>query len=64
MINKNFLFHDNDNSKIESTDIEPIFIFGIPRSGTTLVETITSGEEKIYNAGKTLFYKRLYINRN
>ena len=59
MINKNFLFHDNDNSKIESTDIEPIFIFGIPRSGTTLVETIiTSGEEKIYNAGENFILQK------
>ena len=59
MINKNFLFHDDDNNKIISTDIQPIFIFGIPRSGTTLVETIiTSGEEKIYNAGENFILQK------
>ena len=59
MVNKNFLFHYNDNSNIESTGIEPIFIFGIPRSGTTLVETIiTSGKEKIYNAGENFILQK------
>ena len=46
-------------NKIKSSDIEPIFIFGIPRSGTTLVETIiTSGEEKIYNAGENFILQK------
>ena len=59
MINKNFLFNDNNNNKIELTNIEPIFIFGIPRSGTTLVETIiTSGNEKIYNAGENFILQK------
>ena len=59
MINKNFLFHENDNNKIDSTNIEPIFIFGIPRSGTTLVETIiTSGNEKIYNANENFVLQK------
>jgi len=59
MINKNFLFRKNDNNKIELTSIEPIFIFGIPRSGTTLVETIiTSGKEKIYNAGENFVLQK------
>ena len=45
--------------KIKSKNIEPIFIFGIPRSGTTLVETIiTSGEEKIYNAGENFILQK------
>ena len=45
--------------KIKSNNIEPIFIFGIPRSGTTLVETIiTSGEEKIYNAGENFILQK------
>ena len=59
MINKNFLFHENGNNKIDATDIEPIFIFGIPRSGTTLVETIiTSGNEKIYNANENFVLQK------
>ena len=40
---------------------EPIFIFGLPRSGTTLVETLmTSSEEKIDNFGEnSIIYKSL-----
>ena len=63
MINKNFLFHENGNNKIDATDIEPIFIFGIPRSGTTLVETIiTSGNEKIYNANENFVLQKTLHN--
>ena len=58
IMNKNLLF-ENNNKKINSKKIEPIFIFGIPRSGTTLVETIiTSGEEKIYNAGENFILQK------
>ena len=47
--------------KIKSKNIKPIFIFGIPRSGTTLVETIiTSGEEKIYNAGENFILQKAF----
>ena len=59
MVNKNFQFENSDKNKIESSNIEPIFIFGIPRSGTTLVETIiTSGDEKIYNAGENFILQK------
>tara|TARA_B100000963_G_C22624859_1_gene671808 strand:+ start:1718 stop:3151 length:1434 start_codon:yes stop_codon:yes gene_type:complete len=59
MVNKNFLFKNNYKDKIKSSIFEPIFIFGIPRTGTTLVETIiTSGEEKIYNAGENLIVQK------
>ncbi len=59
MVNKNFLFEDNARNKSNFSNIEPIFIFGIPRSGTTLVETIiTSGKEKIYNAGENFIIQK------
>jgi len=59
MVNKNFKFENSDKNKTESSNIEPIFIFGIPRSGTTLVETIiTSGDEKIYNAGENFILQK------
>ena len=59
MVNKNFQFDNSDKSLIESNNIEPIFIFGIPRSGTTLVETIiSSGDEKIYNAGENFILQK------
>ena len=62
MMNKNLLFENNDK-KIKSKNIEPIFIFGIPRTGTTLVETIiTSGEEKIYNAGENFILQKALLN--
>jgi len=58
MMNKK-LFFENNNRKTKSKNIKPIFIFGIPRSGTTLVETIiTSGEEKIYNAGENFILQK------
>ncbi len=63
MLNKKFLFENNNKDKINSINIEPIFIFGIPRSGTTLVETIiTSGEKKIYNAGENLILQKSMQN--
>ena len=45
MMDKNLLF-ENKNKKIKLNNIEPIFIFGIPRTGTTLVETIITSEKK------------------
>tara|TARA_B100000963_G_scaffold255850_1_gene224462 strand:- start:2524 stop:3963 length:1440 start_codon:yes stop_codon:yes gene_type:complete len=62
MMNKNLLF-EKDYNKIKLNNIEPIFIFGIPRTGTTLVETIiTSGEEKIYNAGENFILQKALQN--
>ena len=46
IINKNY-----DNLK--TTDIEPIFIVGLPRSGSTMLESImTSSKEKINSLGE------------
>ena len=39
------------NNKI-SFDVEPIFILGLPRSGTTLVEQIVSAHSSVYGAGE------------
>ena len=63
MMNKKFSFNNNEKNEILSSDIEPIFIFGIPRSGTTLVETIiTSGNEKIHNAGENFILQKMLQN--
>ena len=52
MMKKKFNYIENVNSKIKKK-LEPIFIIGLPRSGTTLVETIiSSGETKIPNIGE------------
>ena len=59
MVEKNFIFENKEKNEIKSSNIEPIFIFGIPRSGTTLVETIiSSGDEKIYNAGENFILQK------
>ena len=63
MVSKNFIFEDNNENKNKFSNIEPILIFGIPRTGTTLVETIiTSGEEKIYNAGENFILQKSLQN--
>ena len=63
MVNKNFIFENNNENKNKFSNIEPILIFGIPRTGTTLVETIiTSGEEKIYNAGENFILQKSLQN--
>jgi len=45
--------------------IKPIFIMGLPRSGSTLVESIIcSGKEKIPNGGETAILNRIFIDNN
>ena len=60
---------DELDRKIDSK-IRPIFILGMPRSGTTLVESIiTSGRQKIANGGETnaldsIFFQKKIIKDN
>ena len=42
--------HDLDRLKV--SQINPIFIVGMPRSGTTLLEQIISSHHKVYGAGE------------
>jgi hypothetical protein len=44
----------------------PIFILGMPRSGTSLVEQIISSHEEVYGAGEINILKKIYnqITRN
>ena len=44
-------------------DFEPIFIVGMPRSGTTLIEQIISSHPKVFGAGEVEFIPRL-ITKN
>ena len=46
------------NKHIEVTPHTPIFILGMPRSGTTLVEQIISSHSKIHGAGELSFLGR------
>lgn len=41
-----------DNSLLEPSQLRPIFILGMPRSGTTLVEQIISSHSKVFGAGE------------
>lgn len=55
-----------DNEQLDtniSSDLAPIFIMGLPRSGTTLVEKIViSGENKIQNLGETDAFDKVFFS--
>jgi len=54
-------FKNNINKKISSKDnFNPIFIIGMPRSGTTLVEQIISAHPKVFGGGEISFFPDLY----
>ena len=56
--NNNYLkkiFTNSNEYKVESpkvAQISPIFIVGMPRSGTTLLEQIISSHHQVYGAGE------------
>ena len=43
---------------VEAATNTPIFILGMPRSGTTLVEQIISSHSQVHGAGELLFLDR------
>ena len=59
---KKFHFSLNENS---SKEIKPIFIVGLPRSGSTLIESILcSGKKIIPNGGETAIFNRVFLENN
>ena len=46
------------NSVRDASELKPIFIVGMPRSGTTLVEQIVSSHSKVTGAGELFFVER------
>ena len=57
-------FIDNDKKNHLFDNISPIFIIGLPRSGSTLVEAIiTSSEDKIPSFGESAFINMGIINQ-
>ena len=46
-------------SQIKSSKIQPIFIVGMPRSGTSLVEQIISSHHSVYGAGELLNLRKI-----
>ncbi len=63
-------FHQIDFSKykgkeIKTNNIYPIFIIGLPRSGSTLIESIiSSGKDKVENLGETNLVNWAFLNSN
>ena len=58
---RNF-FSDLDDTNIKFDNIlksKPIFIVGMPRSGTSLIEQILSSHSKIYGAGELNFLQKV-----
>ena len=59
---KKFTF---SSEKKISRKIKPIFIMGLPRSGSTLIESILcSGKKTIPNGGETAIINRVFIDSN
>ena len=60
IINKHFNkinIINSNNPILKTNNIEPIFIIGLPRSGSTMIESIlTSGKEKIYSYSESHFF--------
>ena len=53
----------NDNKENELTKLNPIFIIGLPRSGSTMVEAIlSSGDTKVENLGETSIINGAVVN--
>ena len=53
------------SEKKVSKKIKPIFIMGLPRSGSTLIENILcSGKKTIPNGGETAIINRIFIDDN
>ena len=59
---KNF-FKDKSFPKIKPSNKKVIFILGMPRSGTSLIEQILSSHEQVYGAGE-LNHIHNFINQN
>ena len=59
------LFKDIDYSKlkISNNDKKIIFVVGMPRSGTSLVEQILSSHSKIFGAGELPFLKKIILEK-
>ena len=59
------LFDENANFNLKFSDeikSKPVFILGMPRSGTSLLEQILSTHSKIYGAGELNFLEKIINN--
>ena len=53
----------NKHVRSNSTDIQPIFILGMPRSGTTLIEQILASHPNVHGAGELDYIKDTFSKR-
>lgn len=68
-IKSSFNITSDYTSDKNSFDKKVIFIVGMPRSGTSLVEQVLSSHDKVYGAGELTFlteaiYKEFFINKS
>ena len=47
-----------------SCDLEPIFVMGLPRSGTTLIEKVISSHNDVEPAGETGVFSKVFYAKN
>lgn len=52
----------SDNQKNKTESKEPIFVVGLPRTGTTLLERVISSHSDVYSAGELPHFIRLMSN--
>ena len=67
IIRKNFIkfnIINKNNNYVKSDNIQPIFIIGLPRSGSTLIESIlTSSKENIISYGECHFFNMSILDQ-
>jgi len=64
LFSKNFL---NNSLNNKNNKVSPIFILGMPRSGTSLVEQVVSSHSKVYGGGELNYFNeliKLYFYKN
>ncbi|WP_168204319.1 tetratricopeptide repeat-containing sulfotransferase family protein [Aliikangiella coralliicola] len=54
--------NSNSNEKSSYENSEPIFVFGLPRSGTTLVERIIASHSQVFAAGELNAFPQAAVN--
>ena len=62
--NTNDITEINLNTLKDPIKIKPVFIVGMPRSGTTLVEQILSSHSMIYGAGELVYFFQNLLKNN